>query len=60
MCGGGTTLIESKIAGRTAIGYDVNPVATLVSRVATTGIEPPVLERYVTELVATITQELIG
>jgi DNA modification methylase len=36
MCGGGTTLTESILAGRRkAIGYDVNPVALTIARAAT-------------------------
>lgn len=35
MCGSGTTLVEAGLLGYTAIGVDLNPVATLVSRVKT-------------------------
>lgn len=38
MCGGGTSLIESRLLGRSGIGFDVNPVAVLLSRVATSSI----------------------
>jgi len=31
-CGSGTTLVETIIAGRRAIGFDVNPIACLISR----------------------------
>jgi len=34
--GGGTTLVESKVLGRNAIGIDINPLACLISRVKTT------------------------
>jgi DNA modification methylase len=30
--GGGTTLIESRLLGRNAIGYDVNPYAVLITK----------------------------
>jgi hypothetical protein len=36
--GSGTTLVESKILGRNAIGVDINPLACLISRVKTTVI----------------------
>ena len=36
--GSGTTLIESKVLGRNAIGIDINPLACLISRVKTTVI----------------------
>ncbi len=35
-CGGGTVLLEALLAGRSALGCDINPVATLVSRARTT------------------------
>ena len=37
--GSGTTLVESKVLGRNAIGVDVNPLACLISKVKTTVIE---------------------
>jgi DNA modification methylase len=36
MCGSGTTLVEATVAGFSAVGVDLNPVATLVSRAKTT------------------------
>jgi len=36
--GSGTTLVESKVLGRDAIGVDINPLACLISRVKTTVI----------------------
>lgn len=38
-CGSGTTLVEAFLAGRSAIGVDVNPLAALISKVKTTPIE---------------------
>lgn len=37
-CGCGTTLVESKLLNRHAIGVDLNPIATLVSRAKTNKI----------------------
>ncbi|HNT36475.1 MAG TPA: DNA methyltransferase [bacterium] len=34
-CGSGTTLVEAKALGRDCIGFDINPLAVLVSRVKT-------------------------
>ena len=34
--GSGTTLVESKVLGRNAIGVDINPLACLISRVKAT------------------------
>lgn len=44
-CGSGTTLVEASLAGRHAIGLDLNPLATLLSRVKTTPIDPDLLTR---------------
>lgn len=35
-CGSGTTLVEAKLLGRNSIGVDINPIATLASKVKTT------------------------
>src|SRR5919109_1650582 len=37
--GSGTTLIESKVLGRNALGVDVNPLACLISKVKTTNLQ---------------------
>ena len=42
--GSGTTLVESKILGRNAIGVDINPLACLISKVKTTVIKKTALE----------------
>lgn len=39
-CGGGTVLIESMLAGRSALGFDINTIANLVAR-ARTAITTP-------------------
>ena len=35
-CGSGTTLIEAQSLGYSSVGIDLNPIATLISKVATT------------------------
>ena len=37
-CGSGTTLVEAQDAGLDAVGIDLNPIATLISKVKTTPI----------------------
>ena len=43
-CGSGTALLEARLAGRNAIGVDVNPIAYYVSKVKADPIEPRKLE----------------
>lgn len=43
--GCGTTLVEAKIHGKKSIGIDINPVATLITRVKTTPINPTILQK---------------
>lgn len=42
--GCGTTLVEAKVHGISSVGTDINPIATLITRVKTTPIEPLYLE----------------
>jgi len=42
--GSGTTLVESKVLGRNAIGVDINPLACLIAKVKTTVIKKPEIE----------------
>ena len=39
-CGSGTVLLESALVGKPSWGFDCNPLATLISQVKTTPIEP--------------------
>ncbi len=49
MCGSGTTLVESVLAGRTAIGLDMNPLSVRLSRAKCMllGADPEILRRAV-------------
>lgn len=42
--GCGTTLVEAKVHGIRSVGTDINPIATLITRVKTTPIEPRQLQ----------------
>jgi len=44
MCGSGTTLLESILQNRHAIGVDIDPIAKMISRVKTTPIETSLLD----------------
>lgn len=39
-CGSGTTLVESLVRGRNAVGVDINPLSVLISQVKTTKVAP--------------------
>ena len=46
-CGSGTVLLEANLRGLGAIGIDINPLATLISRVKTTPLDPAQLSDQV-------------
>lgn len=52
--GSGTTLVESLVNGRKAVGVDINPTAYIVSKAKTTPIEPKKLEKEVKILLENI------
>lgn len=49
--GSGTTLVESLVYNRNAIGIDINPIARLITKVKTTPINPELLMKYYERLV---------
>ena len=49
-CGSGTTLLESALLGRRALGVDLNPLAVLIARVKTTPIPEAALNGLVRTL----------
>src|SRR3989338_3368310 len=44
--GCGTTLVEAKMSGHESIGFDINPVAKLITQTKTTPIKPRSLQNY--------------
>src|SRR5919202_1485843 len=48
--GSGTTLVESKVLGRHAIGVDINPLACLIAKVKITNIQKPFNKNVIYEL----------
>jgi SAM-dependent methyltransferase len=59
-CGSGTTLVEAFLAGRSATGIDVNPLAVLISKVKTTPIQAPDAYRGLKQVLARARQDGIG
>lgn len=51
--GCGTTLVEAKVHGIRSVGTDINPIATLITRVKTTPIEPQRLEKEYNDILST-------
>jgi DNA modification methylase len=46
-CGSGTVLVEAMIAGRRAVGVDLNPIAVRLARLKTTRLDARELEAFV-------------
>ena len=44
--GCGTTLVEAKLLGHKSIGFDINPIAKLITQAKTTPIKPKTLANY--------------
>lgn len=49
-CGSGTLLVEALLSGRNAVGVDIDPVATFISRVKSTPVDPDVIESVFRDL----------
>jgi DNA modification methylase len=58
--GCGTTLVEAKLLGRRSIGFDINPVATFITKVKVTPINPTSLSFYLEKLDKEIASSKIG
>lgn len=56
--GSGTTLVESKILGRNAIGVDVNPLACLITKVKTTSLKTSQLKE-ISEISLSIKKDIM-
>lgn len=54
--GCGTTLVEAKILGRRNVGFDINPVAKLITDTKTTPIEPDKLNRVFNKFLGKIAE----
>jgi site-specific DNA-methyltransferase (cytosine-N4-specific) len=57
--GSGTTLVESKILGRNALGVDINPLACLISKAKTTNLQSSELKE-ISDICASIKQDILA
>lgn len=58
MAGSGTTLVESRIMGRRAVGYDIDPLARLITRVKCTPLNDILLEQAYSVVRKRVAQDL--
>lgn len=50
MAGSGTTLVECKLTGRNAVGFDIDPLSTLLARAKSTPLEDEDIKEVVEEV----------
>ncbi len=56
-CGSGTVLVEAIVHNRNAIGFDINPLATLIAKAKTTPINPVTLKNKIIEVLDKISSD---
>lgn len=52
-CGSGTTIVESVLLGRNALGIELNPLAVLIAQTKTTPIAPEILNAALEQVIKT-------
>lgn len=58
MVGSGTTLVESRLWGRNALGYDIDPLAQLIARVKSQVIDDKEIEEAYNSVYSRVKQDL--
>jgi len=56
--GSGTVLVEAKLHNINSYGFDINPLAVLISKVKTTPISPKILEKEFSRIVHTTREKI--
>jgi DNA modification methylase len=59
MVGSGTTLVEARLLGRNAIGYDIDPLACLISYVKSHEIEDALIDKASSTVIGAVEQDLL-
>ena len=60
MVGGGTTLVESCLLGRDAIGYDIDPLARLISKVKSYPLSDLLIEQAFIRVSTLVEEDLVA
>jgi hypothetical protein len=58
MVGSGTTLVEARLMGRHAVGYDIDPLARLIAEVKSTPIQDVRIERAYETVTKRVSRDL--
>lgn len=58
MVGSGTTLVEARLTGRSAVGYDIDPLARLIAQVKTRLLVDATIEHAVEQMVGRVRRDL--
>ena len=59
-CGSGTVLLEAMLSQRNAIGFELNPISALISKVKTTPLDPSILRAKAEKIFRTIEDDHCG
>lgn len=59
MAGSGTTLVEAKLLGRRAIGYDIDPLAKLIAEVKSRPLKDSAIERGYISVLQRVKKDLL-
>jgi DNA modification methylase len=58
MAGSGTTLVEARLLGRSAIGYDLDPLACLIARVKSSDLDAQNIDSHAQAIIAQVDRDL--
>lgn len=58
MAGSGTTVVEARLLGRSAIGYDLDPLACLIARVKSSDLDVQEIDRYAQAIISQVDTDL--
>lgn len=60
MVGSGTTIVEAKILGRHAIGFDIDPLSCLIAKVKSTEVNEKAVDAASKALIERVQQDTLG